>query len=102
MNIFKSKKEKNYSYFWFSEIENDLFTMDTCSIDYFKQINNYAELLKDVDFEIVYDLMEINEIVKTDFIKDVLKTTLGDHSQVVVNKKGEDEIEVSVDACEHD
>jgi hypothetical protein len=46
--------------------------------------------------------MEINEIVKTDFIKDVLKNTLGDHSKIVVNKKGEDEIEVSVDFCEHD
>lgn len=98
----RSKTDKNYSYFWFSEIENDLFTMDTSSLDYFKQLKNYADLLGDSDFEIVYDLMEINELIKTDFIKDVLKTTLGDHSQVVVNKKGEDEIEVSIDFCEHD
>ena len=98
----KMKPDKNFSYFWFSEESDNLFSMDTCSIEYFKQIKNYNELLKDPDFEIVYDLMEINEIIKTDFIKDVLKSTLGDHSSIVVNKKGEDEIEVNVDFCEHD
>jgi hypothetical protein len=98
----KTEKEKKYSYMWFSELENNSFSMDTCSIQYFKQIKNYSQLLKDENFQIVYDLMEINELVRTDFIKDVLKSTLGDHSSIVINKKGEDEIEVSVDFCEHD
>ena len=95
-------KLKDFNEFFYSDkIDDNMVNIELC-YNNLKIIKNFGVLLKNEDIKTIHNLYELKEIISTDFFENVLKETLGDHTHVIITRKGEDEIEVNLEKCDHD